>query len=60
MVYDESGFSSVFCVHDLHPYLVFRKFDQGDDLLYACSTVAVLIMELIKMKIGFDANEQNN
>jgi DMSO/TMAO reductase YedYZ heme-binding membrane subunit len=51
-------------------YLVFGKFDQGGDLLYACLTVAVLIwecltvavliLELIKMKIGYDydANEQ--
>ena len=41
-------------------YLVFGKFNQGDDLFFACLTVAVLIMELIKMKIGYDANEQNN
>jgi len=41
-------------------YLVFGKFNRGDDLFFACLTVAVLIMELIKMKIGYDANEQNN
>ena len=44
-------FLRVLCSLSIH-YLVIGKFDQAVDLHVACSTVTVLIMELIMMKIG--------
>ena len=52
------GFAQCFLFMDYSHYLVFGKFDQGLDLLIACSTVGIFILVMMQMQIGFDANEQ--